>query len=98
LLGSQPSALTLLVCATRDAACVQPVAGKPVLSLVPSHCLSVQLAMPQDGSQVMPALEGGLKVDALLLDIQMKELNGDVVCSELRARGDGRVVIAVTGS
>jgi CheY-like chemotaxis protein len=53
--------------------------------------------MPQDGSQVMPALEGGLNVDALLLDIQMKELNGDVVCSELRARGDGRVVIAVTG-
>ena len=47
---------------------------------------------------MMPALEGGLKVDALLLDIQMKELNGDVVCSELRARGDGRVVIAVTGS
>ena len=45
-------------------------------------------------------MDGGLtgNVDALLLDIQMKEVNGDVVCSELRARGDRRVIIAVTGS
>jgi CheY-like chemotaxis protein len=46
---------------------------------------------------VIPALEGGLDADILLLDIQMKEVNGDIVCSELRARGDCRPMIAVTG-
>jgi uncharacterized protein YjfI (DUF2170 family) len=51
----------------------------------------------QDGSEVEPALEGGLEVQLFLLDIQMKEMNGDVLCSRLRAKGDLRVMIAVTG-
>ncbi len=52
----------------------------------------------QDGSQVEPALRGGLAVDVLLLDIQMPVMNGDVLCQRLRSRGDCRPLVAVTGA
>ena len=38
-----------------------------------------------------------MDVDMLLLDIQMKTMNGDVLCSLLRVQGDPRMMIAVTG-
>ncbi len=54
--------------------------------------------LAQDGSLVCGALDGGLDVDVILLDIQMKEMNGDVLCRALRSRGDRRPIIAVTGA
>ena len=44
-----------------------------------------------------PALAAGLQFDVLLLDIQMREMNGDVLCARLRAAGDFRPMIPVTG-
>ncbi len=40
----------------------------------------------------------GRQFDVLLLDIQMREMNGDVLCARLRAAGDYRPMIAVTGT
>ncbi len=51
-----------------------------------------------DGVEVVPALADGAEVHAILLDIQMKTLDGDVVCRELRARGETRPIIALTGA
>jgi CheY-like chemotaxis protein len=62
--------------------------------LPPLQCCACPV---QDGSEVEPAFEGGMDVDMLLLDIQMKTMNGDVLCSLLRAQGDPRMMIAVTG-
>jgi CheY-like chemotaxis protein len=62
--------------------------------LPPLQCCAFPV---QDGSEVEPAFEGGMDVDMLLLDIQMKTMNGDVLCSLLRAQGDPRMMMAVTG-
>jgi CheY-like chemotaxis protein len=50
-----------------------------------------------DGAEVEPALAAGMQVDVLLLDIQMKEMNGDEVCKRLRQQGITSPIIAVTG-
>lgn len=93
-----PGTHTLLVpcslhAVTNDTASLQsPLNFAIVLPLHPRCAISVQ-----DGSEVEPAFEGGMDVDMLLLDIQMKTMNGDVLCSLLRAQGDPRMMIAVTG-
>ncbi len=60
-------------------------------------CRSVIL---EDGVEVEPALMApGAHFDVLLLDIQMRQINGDVVCQHLRSRGyDDMPIIALTGT
>ena len=59
--------------------------------------LGCRVALFDDGVQVEPAVATS-HFDVVLLDIQMRRLNGDVVCRALRAHGyDTLPIIAVTG-
>ena len=59
--------------------------------------LGCRVALFDDGVQVEPAVATS-HFDVVLLDIQMRRLNGDVVCRSLRAHGyDTLPIIAVTG-
>lgn len=55
-----------------------------------------ETSLAAHGSEALEALEGGGRVDAVVLDILMPHVNGLDVCRRLRSRGDRTPVLMLT--
>jgi len=66
---------------------------------------SLSTALGRDGYEVLAAAGGGvalahmaaMSVDAIVLDVAMREPNGLEVCRRLRSRGDRTPILMLTG-
>ena len=56
-----------------------------------------QYSPSRSGSAVVPQSDRAEHFDVIMLDIQMRRMNGDVLCRRLRELGLPTVIIAATG-